>query len=320
MALLLDLAIIAMILLNAIQGWRDGFIASALGLLAAVAGVVVALRLYDDVSPHVESLVGIDPAFAPSVSFVLLLVGSGLLFGVLTTVFVAKLPKRLRTNGMNRLFGLVPGIVTGIIGMSVASALLLALPLPAEFGAAARQSTLMGPLAGLTQRLGEQVQPIFGDALDATVKLRTIHPESDEMVELGYTVANALPRPDLALEMVVLVNQERTARGLPELSFDDRLAAVAEAHSRDMFEHGYFSHYTPDGLSPFDRLQQANVPYRVAGENLAHAPTLAIAHDGLMASPGHRENLLRPEFGRIGISVLDGGPRGLMITQLFQEP
>ncbi|MDQ3129497.1 MAG: colicin V production protein, partial [Acidobacteriota bacterium] len=44
-----------------------------------------------------------------------------------------------------------------------------------------------------------------------------------------------------------------------------------------------------------------------------------IAHTGLMNSPGHRANILQPNFGRVGIGVLDGGRRGLMITQNFRN-
>ena len=50
-----------------------------------------------------------------------------------------------------------------------------------------------------------------------------------------------------------------------------------------------------------------------------HPPTLPIAHNGLMNSPGHRANILRPEFGRVGIGIMDGGLRGLMVTQKFRN-
>jgi uncharacterized protein YkwD len=86
-----------------------------------------------------------------------------------------------------------------------------------------------------------------------------------------------------------------------------------------MFARGYFSHVTPEGRSPFDRMEAAGVSFRTAGENLALAPTLRIAHTGLMNSPGHRANILRPAFGRLGIGVMDGGPRGLMVTQNFRN-
>jgi uncharacterized protein YkwD len=56
-----------------------------------------------------------------------------------------------------------------------------------------------------------------------------------------------------------------------------------------------------------------------AGENLALAQTLSIAHTGLMHSPGHRANLLHRSFHRVGIGIIEGGVHGLMISQEFRN-
>ena len=119
--------------------------------------------------------------------------------------------------------------------------------------------------------------------------------------------------------MLDLVNQERAAAGLKPLAADPELTEVARRHSADMFARGYFAHDTPEGRTPFDRMRAANVRFITAGENLALAPTVQVAHNGLMNSPGHRANILRPEFGRLGIGIMDGGMRGLMVSQEFRD-
>jgi uncharacterized protein YkwD len=119
--------------------------------------------------------------------------------------------------------------------------------------------------------------------------------------------------------MLEMLNAERTRRGLRPLHPDPALTQVARAHSRDMLARGYFSHTSPDHADPFDRLRLAHVAFLTAGENLALAPDLQTAHDGLMNSPGHRANILRPQFGRVGIGVLDAGRHGLMVTQDFRN-
>ena len=86
-----------------------------------------------------------------------------------------------------------------------------------------------------------------------------------------------------------------------------------------MFARSYFSHSTPEGRSPFDRLRAARLGFRAAGENLALSPNLKQAHQGLMNSPGHRANILNPAFGRLGVGIVDGGRRGLMVTQTFRN-
>jgi uncharacterized protein YkwD len=86
-----------------------------------------------------------------------------------------------------------------------------------------------------------------------------------------------------------------------------------------MFERGYFSHYNPEGMSPFDRMEQAGIHFIAAGENLALAPNVTIAHQGLMDSPGHRANILSTDFGKVGIGVMDGGMFGRMFVQEFTD-
>jgi uncharacterized protein YkwD len=161
--------------------------------------------------------------------------------------------------------------------------------------------------------------PVFNPAIQQTLNRLTIHPDSNERVELGYTVKATRPRPDLEAQMLELVNRERAAVGLKPLAPDPELTAVARAHSADMFARGYFAHVSPEGMSPFDRMTEAGVKFRTAGENLALAPTLQLAHTGLMNSPGHRANILRPEFGRVGIGIMDGGFRGIMVSQEFRN-
>lgn len=147
----------------------------------------------------------------------------------------------------------------------------------------------------------------------------TIAPNSSESVTLPFSVTAAEPRSDLEEEMLRLINEEREKAGLSPLKYDKELRPVARAHSADMFARSYFSHISPEGKSPFDRIREANIRFLTAGENLAIAQTLLLAHEGLMNSPGHRANILRPAFGRVGIGILDGGVYGLMVTQKFRN-
>jgi uncharacterized protein YkwD len=66
-------------------------------------------------------------------------------------------------------------------------------------------------------------------------------------------------------------------------------------------------------------MRAAGVTFLVAGENLAYAPNVQAAHDALMRSPGHRANILRAEFGRVGIGVIHSQFQGSMFTQDFRN-
>ncbi|OGE06220.1 hypothetical protein A2W70_03650 [Candidatus Curtissbacteria bacterium RIFCSPLOWO2_02_41_11] len=117
--------------------------------------------------------------------------------------------------------------------------------------------------------------------------------------------------------MFEFVNQERIKRGIKPLVWDERLTEVGRSHSKDMFGRGYFSHYSPEGKDVGDRLQDAGIAYTYAGENLALAPDVTRANNGLINSEGHRRNILDPAFEKIGVGAIDGGVYGKMFTQVF---
>ena len=90
-------------------------------------------------------------------------------------------------------------------------------------------------------------------------------------------------------------------------------------HGESMFQRGFFAHVDLDGATPFDRMRRGGVRFSGAGENLALAPTVEVAHEGLMNSPGHRANILNARFRRIGIGAASGGMHGRMFTQNFAD-
>jgi uncharacterized protein YkwD len=167
--------------------------------------------------------------------------------------------------------------------------------------------------------VNRKLAPVFDQAVRQTMNSLTVHPKSNEKVPLSFKYDKGVVRPFLEMQMLQMVNEERAKAGLKPLRADPELTRVARNHSRDMFERGYFAHENPDGQDPFDRMRAANVQFRNAGENLALAQTLEIAHTNLMNSPGHRANILNPAFGRLGIGILDGGYYGIMISQEFRD-
>ena len=66
-------------------------------------------------------------------------------------------------------------------------------------------------------------------------------------------------------------------------------------------------------------MERYNIKFSAAGENLALAPNVSLAHQGLMNSPGHRANIMSGDFGKVGIGVVDGGIYGEMFVQEFTD-
>ena len=110
-----------------------------------------------------------------------------------------------------------------------------------------------------------------------------------------------------------MTNQARRAKGLAPLSQDDELTNVARAYSDDMLVRRFFDHTTPDGVS-FDERISDHYRHRVKimGENIWYASgyNLGKIHqvakeivDDWMSSPGHRDNILDPDFTHLGVGV-----------------
>jgi uncharacterized protein YkwD len=120
-----------------------------------------------------------------------------------------------------------------------------------------------------------------------------------------------------ALSLLGDINRERAAHGMQPLIVDARLADVATAHASDMASQRYFSHVSHDGATPFDRMKDAGLPYRYAGENIALAPDERTADSMLFASAPHRRNTLSPQYRRIGIGVARDRQGNLLFVEDF---
>lgn len=316
----IDILLAIVIALSLLNGYRRGFVHGVLDLAGWVVSLLAGLRFYHPIARWLGPRFDLwSEVWDQPIAFVLVaLVASVLIHGI-GYWLLRRLPEDTHESQANRIFGVIPGVINGLIIASILSALLLAVPLSEGLSERTRESAIVNRLAVYAERLEGQLRPVFGEAIARSLNLLTIRPDSNERVTLPFKVPTTRPRPDLEKQMLDLVNQERVKAGLKPLAPDPELTEVARKHSADMFARGYFAHDTPEGVTPFDRMRAANVRFLTAGENLALAPTIPVAHTGLMNSPGHRANILQPEFGRVGIGVMDGGMRGLMVSQEFRN-
>ena len=107
---------------------------------------------------------------------------------------------------------------------------------------------------------------------------------------------------DLESQVIELVNIERVANNLPPLLYNEALTNAARLHSQDMGDNNYFSHTSQDGTAFNQRIVNAGYDYNNCGENIAAGyPTPEDVVNGWMNSPGHRANILSPEYCDIGV-------------------
>jgi uncharacterized YkwD family protein len=117
-------------------------------------------------------------------------------------------------------------------------------------------------------------------------------------------VASSFP---YANRVVSLVNQERAKAGLMPLTNDTKLTVMALDKAKDMYNKHYFDHTSPTFGSPFDMMNSYGIHYTYAGENIAMGQkTPQEVMTSWMNSAGHRQNILNPNFTKIGVSYYNG--------------
>ncbi|MBL8014701.1 MAG: hypothetical protein JNK26_00755 [Candidatus Doudnabacteria bacterium] len=133
---------------------------------------------------------------------------------------------------------------------------------------------------------------------------------------IGNNLVGIIPIQQVGAEISLATllnmhNTERTKRGLPPFKLNAALSNSAQQKAVVMLENDCWSHYCPQGKSPWDFVLNAGYPYLFAGENLAQGFTDNEATMvAWMDSPTHRDNILRPEFEDIGFGIVQGSFQG----------
>jgi hypothetical protein len=143
--------------------------------------------------------------------------------------------------------------------------------------------------------------------------LRAVHRTIPDI--LGYAT-------DIHVEQLFeATNAKRQAIGLAPLTLNPQLSQAAAQKAQDMFEKNYWAHNSPTGETPWNFITAAGYRYTVAGENLAkNFSTSGAVVDAWMASPTHKDNIVKPAYREIGFAVVNGtlnGEETTLVVQMF---
>jgi hypothetical protein len=122
-------------------------------------------------------------------------------------------------------------------------------------------------------------------------------------------------------QLLVDTNAKRAEAGLSPVTLNSSLSVAAANKAADMFTKNYWAHNSPTGTTPWDFITGAGYHYTVAGENLAKnfSDSQGVV-DAWMASPSHRENLLKAVYRDVGFAVVNGtlnGEETTLVVQMF---
>ncbi len=314
-----DAVIILILIFFTLEGLGRSFIGELLDFLSFLLAFIFSLRFYNEVGQFFQGNFKIPYSLANVLGFITVwFLVETILFSIVH-ILLSKNAYLIKLNHILNKMAVIPAFLRGLVFISIILVLIGTFPIQPRVKKAVNDSALGSRILSHSARLEGPLKNVFGGITNDTLTFLTIKPKSDETVNLGFQTTEFSPNPSLETKMIDLVNKERTSRGLSALKFRQDLQDVGRSHSADMFKRGYFSHYSPEGDSVAERAERVGITYLVIGENLAYAPNLDLAHNGLMNSPGHRANILSPDYSSVGIGIQDGGVYGLMVTQVFSN-
>lgn len=124
--------------------------------------------------------------------------------------------------------------------------------------------------------------------------------------------------------VVDLTNSERQALAAAPLTRNAVLDQAATLKAEHMAKGSYFSHNSPDGVTPWHWFREVGYTYAHAGENLAvYFNDSNEVVEAWMDSPTHRANIVNNLYQEIGIGTARGRYQGhdtIFVVQLFGTP
>lgn len=314
-----DLLIVAAMAYFLRTALRRGFVVSILEFVGYAAAVAAATVLYLPLAGWLSGALHISRGLAKSMTFVAVWWIAGSAIAPLIRLGIVHLPLSLAQSRWNRLFGLPAGVLEFAVTVPFLLAVAISMPLPTVVIADLSAAGFTGWLLRRADDAERLAAAVYGDAFQETLSFVTVQSRA-ETEDLGFRTGAFVLEPGQERRLFAMVNDTRLRAGLKPFLWDDKLADLARLHSADMLVRGFFSHTTPDGKTAMQRAASMDgLRFRAIGENLAFAKDLSAAHSGLLASPGHRANILSSVFSRIGIGIESVPGRGLMISQEFAD-
>ncbi len=314
---LVDWLILIFLLIFVVSALNRGFLANLVNLIGFLFSFLLALKFYPWLADLLSVNFNLPLGIARAVAFLILCFVTETVFFLIIRLFLIEINKETFLFQVNKLLGPLPSFFNGLLLVTFFLNVLISLPISPQIKKEILQARIGWFLISHTQSLETELRKIFGQAVLEGLSFVTINPASTDKINLSFKATDLTIDEEGEEKMLFLINQEREKNGLRPLVKNFPLQKVARQHAFDMLNRSYFSHFSPEGYSPFDRLVKNKIDFLAAGENLALAPTVELAHQGLLQSLSHRQNILSPEFGQAGIGVIDAGSYGKVFVQLF---
>lgn len=162
-------------------------------------------------------------------------------------------------------------------------------------------------------------QPARQAAISCSAPLSTPRPSISDVPRSSPSTGDYTTLSSTAQEqkLLNLLNEDRARNGLPSLTMDSELSALARTKSQDMLENSYFAHESPTLGNAAAMLDNSGYDYQGVGENIAHHASVEKADAAFLSSPGHRANIMGSQWEKVGIGVAEDENGFVYVTELF---
>lgn len=314
-----DLLILAIFAYYISEAWRYGVWVILANFFSFLISLIIAIRTYPLVSGILKTNFSLSHSLSNALGY---LAVAGIAETILSFFFgslILKIPKDWWKKPWSKALAIFPALGEGLIIVAFILTLIMGLPVTPRIKEDVSNSKIGGFIVQKAAGFETILNEVFGGVIGDSLTYLTIKPGSNESIPIQAKADQLSVDATSESAMFSLINEERKKNGVGQLTWRAELVPIARAHAEDMWKRGYFSHYSPEGKGVGDRLTDSGVRFLIAGENLALAPTLSTAHNGLINSEGHRANILEPRFTQVGIGVIDNGIYGKMFVQIFTD-
>lgn len=314
--MVIDLIIIALIVLSCYIGYRRGFIVGLYDFLGVIISLLVGVIYFRVAGRWLSHTINLPITIASTGGFIILILLINTIWNVFAAYFNRMYPYSVRNSRHNKLLGIPVGTIYMLVFIGIFGWLILRYPVYPKVIQSSRLLKLISQPFNIPFRE-------IGNNLDLTIKsvaeVYLSSPEINEFKKIDINYNELIEDENAKAMLLDLINQEREKEGLNKLELRADLQTLAQKYATQMWQKQFFSHTSPEGETTFDRLKNNNIKYIMAGENLALAPSVSLAHKGLMDSPPHKKNIMEPNFQKAGIGAVSNGKNSIMFVQLFSN-
>lgn len=314
-----DWIVIIFFVSGAVIGFWRGFVAQVFQIVGLVAAVIFTFWSFPIMGSWIESHLQIPITFARPLSLAVIFLLSSSIFHFLAQFIHRLIAPMVQSNLVNRGLGGAVGAARHLLIASIILALLVTLPTSSKVKAQVDNSQTGRPLVRFALQLEKGLSQWIQDEDIKSLGYQIVGTDQKTTTALNFSVSDPTTDEASERELFLLTNASRLNEKQKPLLPSDKLRDVARAHAKDMLQRGYFSHLSPQGKDVAKRVQEADITVTLVGENLASAPTIEIAHLGLLASSGHKKNIMSSDYNEVGIAVLDAGRYGKMVVEVFAK-